>query len=327
MSILNLNGPQGRGSAGKKSLKIWIGVGLLAAVLGFGSTFAASITLNQPGGTTEFGQGVTQSVYCGGTQSVTITPLSTFQNTVRSAETPAQETITASVKVLQTSEGEDYVTVSNASNFRVTIQSKSSSSVPRWGSSVSNSTTTGFWITNATSGSSSAVMPTNSQLASGSYFFATETSLNSGRYKNVSNSYFDVDIRQVVLQAGNPRIPGAITSPSSFKVGGVLISDIPSACLGVNFVISSYAETGTAQSLISSGADQVKEVAALWTASTDSVVASKDRSTPVSTSLVSATQTSNTLKFTFNTGSGVALSANDLYKLVVETQEDALSDS
>ena len=324
MSILNLNAPQGRGTGGKKKAKIWMGVGLLAAVLGFGSTFAASITLNQPGGTTEFGQGVTQTVYCGGTQSVTITPLSAYQNSIKSADTPAQETITANVKVLKTSEGRE-VTVSNPSSFRVTILTKTSTSVPRWGLAVTNSTTTGFWISDAESNSSSAVMPTNSQLATGNYYFARETRPDSGKYENVSDDRDDVDTRQVILQAGSPRVPGTITTPASFKVGGVLISDIPSACLGVNFVVSSYAETGTAQSLIASGADQVKEVAALWTSSSDAIVASKDRTKPVSTSLVSASQSSTTLKFTFNTGSGVALSANELYKLIVETQEDALS--
>jgi hypothetical protein len=127
------------------------------------------------------------------------------------------------------------------------------------------------------------------------------------------------------LRAGTARVPRTITSLANFKVGGVLISDIPSACLGVNFVVSSYGETGTAQTLIANGADVVTEAAALWTSSSDAIVASKDRTKPVSTSLVGASQSSTTLKFTFNTGSGVALSANDLYKLIVETQEDALS--
>jgi hypothetical protein len=323
MSILNLNAPQGRGAGGKKKAKIWMGVGLLAAVLGFGSTFAASITLNQPGGTTEFGQGVTQTVYCGGDQSVTITPLSAYQNSIKSADTPARETITATAKVLDYEESKGDVTVANTS-MRVTIFSRSSSSVPRWNTSVSLAQTTGYWVTSATSSSNSAVFATEAQIREGSVFFAPETSSNSGKYKRVDGSS-DFDSRSIVVQAGSPRIPGTITTPASFKVGGVLISDIPPACLGVNFVVSSYAETGTAQSLIASGADQVKEVAALWTSSSDAIVASKDRTKPVSTSLVSATQSGTTLKFTFDTGSGVALSANDLYKLIVETQEDALS--
>ena len=82
MSILNLNTPQGRGPVGKKSVKLWMGVGLLAAVLGFGSTFAASITLNNNTSPTEFGQGVQRTVYCGGTSaSLTIRPSSSFKST------------------------------------------------------------------------------------------------------------------------------------------------------------------------------------------------------------------------------------------------------
>jgi hypothetical protein len=323
MSILNLNAPQGRGPIGKKKTKIWMGVGLLAAVLGFGSTFAASITLNQPGGTTEFGQGVTQTVYCGGDQSVTITPLSAYQNSVKSEDTPARETSTATAKVLDYDD--DSREVSTNSSLRVTIFSSSSSSVPRWNTGVIVGQISGYWVTSATSSSNSAVAATEAQIKAGSVFFAPESSSNSGKYKRVSNAANDFDSRSLVLQTGSPRIPGTITSPASFKVGGVLISDIPSACIGVNFVVSSYGETGTAQSLIASGADVVKEVAAPWTSSSDAIVASKDRTKPVSTSLVSASQTGTTLKFTFNTASGVALSANELYKLIVETQEDALS--
>ena len=322
MSILNLNAPQGRGPVGKKKTKIWMGVGLLAAVLGFGSTFAASITLNQPGGTTEFGQGVTQTVYCGGDQSVTITPLSAYQNSVKSDDTPARETSTATAKVLDYNESKGDVTTT--SSLRVTIFSSSSSSVPRWNTGVSVGQISGYWVTSATSSSNTAVAATEAQIKAGTVYFAPETASNSGKYKRVDESK-DFDSRSLVLQTGSPRIPGTITTPASFKVGGVLISDIPPACLGVNFVVSSYGETGTAQSLISSGADVVKEAAALWTSSSDAIVASKDRTKPVSTSLVSASQSSTTLKFTFNTGSGVALSANDLYKLIVETQEDALS--
>ena len=80
MSILNLNSPQGRGPRGKKTTKIWMGVGLLVAVLGVGSTFASTITIN-PAGNTEFGQGVEKTVYCGGsTGTLTVTPVSSYRN-------------------------------------------------------------------------------------------------------------------------------------------------------------------------------------------------------------------------------------------------------
>jgi hypothetical protein len=78
MSILNLNTPQGRGPRNRKSTKIWMGVGLLAAVLGFGSTFAANITLNNSN-TTEFAQGIQTTVYCGSSSpTLTIIPQSTY---------------------------------------------------------------------------------------------------------------------------------------------------------------------------------------------------------------------------------------------------------
>jgi len=81
MSILNLNAPHGGAPRAKKATKIWLGVGLLVAVLGIGSTFAANITLNG-GQATESGQGVQAVVYCGGTaQTVTATPFSSYKNT------------------------------------------------------------------------------------------------------------------------------------------------------------------------------------------------------------------------------------------------------
>lgn len=329
MSLLNLNSPAGQSPRGKKSLKMWMGAGLVVAVLGFGSTFAADITLNQPGGTTEFGQGVTETVYCGGDQTVTVTPISAYQNTVKSDDIPAQDSIRANVKVLSTdsddTDGE--VTVSNPNTYRVTIKSRSDAGIPRWGLDVSTSQTTGFWITNPTISSNVVVLPTNTQLANNypiaNYFFARESS--TGKYKKVKSSTSDVDTRQVILQNATSLIPGAITTAADFKVGGVLISKIPDECIGVNFVISSYAETGSAQTLISSGADVVKEVAARWNGTSDVITASKDRTFPVPTSLVTATQNSKSLKFMFTTASGTALSADSLYKLIVETQEDALT--
>ena len=79
MSILNLNGPAGRAPRSKKATKVWLGVGLLVAVLGIGSTFAASISINA-GTNTEFGQGVERTVYCGGSQTITVAPITTYRN-------------------------------------------------------------------------------------------------------------------------------------------------------------------------------------------------------------------------------------------------------
>jgi hypothetical protein len=78
MDILNLGGvnePSERPS--KKKLKVIIGIGLLAGVMGMGSTLAASITLN--GGTAvEFGQGVQLVTACD--SAITVTPTAAFVN-------------------------------------------------------------------------------------------------------------------------------------------------------------------------------------------------------------------------------------------------------
>jgi len=81
MSILNLNGPAGRSPRGKRAVKVWMGIGLVIAVLGVGSTLASTITIN--GGTNqEFGQGVQRTVYCGGNveEAITVTPISSYLN-------------------------------------------------------------------------------------------------------------------------------------------------------------------------------------------------------------------------------------------------------
>jgi hypothetical protein len=327
MSILNLNAPQGRGPAGKKSLKIWMGVGLLAAVLGFGSTFAASITLNQPGGTTEFGQGVTQTVYCGGDQSVTISPISTYQNKVVGEGTPAVEAGTFQARIVNgSSSSSNDVSVSNSiTKTTIATGSNSSSTLPRF-SSDRASAKTGWWLTSPTASSAINPQPSLATVAASpnSYYFAAESS--SGKYRKASSSSNEEDrwdSSSVIFRNATAAVEGPVT-PASFKVGGVLISEIPLACEGVDFVVSSYAETGGAQTLISGSGVDVKEVAALWTGS-GAVTISRDRTALVETTLVSGEQSSRTLKIIFNSGSGTTLAASDLYKLIVETQEDVLS--
>ncbi len=79
MSILDLGNGPSRPSVGKKSTRIFIGFGLLVAVIGIGSTFASTISINA-NQNIEFGQGVEKSVFCGGEQKITVTPASTFAN-------------------------------------------------------------------------------------------------------------------------------------------------------------------------------------------------------------------------------------------------------
>jgi hypothetical protein len=86
MTLLDLGNSQERAPRKKNVAKAWLGVGLITAVLGLGSTFAANITLNG-GNATESGQGVQSVVYCGGTsQTVTATPFSAYKNTATNAK-------------------------------------------------------------------------------------------------------------------------------------------------------------------------------------------------------------------------------------------------
>jgi hypothetical protein len=90
MSILNLNGPSGRAPRSNGAVKVWMGIGLVIAVLGVGSTLASTITIN--GGTkTEFGQGVQRTVYCGGNKEITVTPVSQYLNIAEPTATPSAE--------------------------------------------------------------------------------------------------------------------------------------------------------------------------------------------------------------------------------------------
>jgi len=76
MEILNF-GPSGS-SPKKRRNRVALVVGALA-LAALGSTFAASITLNN-GSSVEYGQGLSQAVACDATGSVTINPQNTFIN-------------------------------------------------------------------------------------------------------------------------------------------------------------------------------------------------------------------------------------------------------
>jgi len=304
MSILNLNTPQGRSPAGKKTVKMWMGVGLLVAVLGIGSTFAANITLNSPGGTTEFGQGVSQTVYCGGSESVVITPISSYSNTVVGSPTggSAEDSFTARFGNTYSNSYSDFATTGVAYSTVNGVQ--------------------GWWLTNTgTTTLASNQALSNVKTNAATYVFSERVQQygNYG-YRKVNT----VTTAKVTITPAVAPTPGA-TTPASFKVGGVLISNIPTSCTGVDFVVSAYGATGSsATPLITSGGTTVREVAVYYTRIPGSAVSSIDRTTNSVTSLVSATQAVGSLKITFDTSSGTPLLASDLYKLVVETQQDAI---
>jgi hypothetical protein len=77
MELIKFNDSKVVRSNKPKSLKLILGVVILAGAVGIGSTLAASINLNS-GGPVEFGQGVAQTTACD--DEITITPYSTFIN-------------------------------------------------------------------------------------------------------------------------------------------------------------------------------------------------------------------------------------------------------
>ena len=80
MSILDLGTAPSKSPFGRNHVKRLLGFGVLVAIVGIGSTFASTLTINS-NQAIEFGQGVQQSVFCGGENgSITVTPQSTFTN-------------------------------------------------------------------------------------------------------------------------------------------------------------------------------------------------------------------------------------------------------
>ncbi|CAN2213633.1 hypothetical protein MCEMZLE2_01045 [Candidatus Nanopelagicaceae bacterium] len=310
MSILNLNAPQGRGPIGKKSAKIWMGVGLLAAVLGFGSTFAANITLNSPEGTSEFGQGVTQTIYCGADEptAVKVTPASKYTNA----------TTTKSFNNAQFIGSFSSGSGGTTSVSPVTIYGSASSNTPRFTSNTS--ARIGWWL----SGSSTTSTPASPQpsieqvYANPSAYWFTEKN-SDGTFKKPASS-------PAVRSSTSTDYMTINDEGSNFKLEKVVISNIPASCSGVDLVVSSYGSSGDAKTLSGSTGSGVTSVAVLWNANSVTTYPSKDRTTfsttkVSSTCLVSSEQTSNSLTLTFATPN---ITAKDLNKLVVETQEDAI---
>jgi hypothetical protein len=287
---------------GKKKTKVWMGVGLLVAVLGLGSTFASNITLNSSAGT-EFGQGVTQTVYCGGDASVTVTPISSFSNT---------EIIDAVDGI-----GEEFVQLKYRGTTGSEFQDTTRSAQTFNGQS-------GWWVTS--SGSLvSDISLRNLILNKSSYVFSKRVERTEGRETKVG--YYKSGTTTLVNVA-NPDYVAPVpasTKAASFKLGGVSISGIPSDCAGVDFVLSAYSETGTAKTLISSLSQSVNEIAVYkrTPVGTGESVAlfSASRNSAVPTSLVEVTETPTRIDIILLSDIGTPLDSTKLYKLVVETQE------
>jgi hypothetical protein len=305
MSLLNLNTSAGRGPRGKKSLKMFMGTGLLVAVLGIGSTLAANITINSPEGTSEFGQGVTQTIYCGeaGSATVKVTPASSYANS------SSTKTLT-NAKFITGTSGSGSTSVNP-----VTIYGSTSSNLPKF-SSYSTSSKIGWWLSSSsTTATPITTQPTFDQVFSspGSYFFTERNS--DGTFKKPASS---PSIQDVSIVMSN--------EISNFKLEKVTISNIPPSCTGVNFVLSSYGADSEAQELSDGASPAIKEVAVLWNGAASTTYPSRSRTTFSDTEednecLVTSAQTTTSLTFTF---AEPYIPSKDLKKLVIETQEDAI---
>ena len=76
MEILRFENAPTRKTRSKSPIKGLVGLSAVAAIAVFGSTLAASITLNS--GSVEFGQGVSQTTACD--SDITVAPTATFTN-------------------------------------------------------------------------------------------------------------------------------------------------------------------------------------------------------------------------------------------------------
>jgi hypothetical protein len=274
-----------------------MGFGLVIAVLGIGSTFAANIQINNDE-TSEFGQGVTRTVYCGGDQEVTIAPISAYVNKVNAAPENSFQTRFA---LSYFTGPNDFTAESDLTPPPSTVNGL-----------------TGWW----TQGTNTRVLEADQSLDA--------AKANAGRYAFTERvlrddvpGYYKVnarEFRKVVIT------PAVEASEASFRTAGVLISDIPEECDYVDFVVSFFGETGAAQTMISGNGVDVKEVAYNWEDRIgNNYTVSRSRTSFVPTTLVTAETTGDSLKFIFNTDDGTALSAVDLNKIVVETQENTFS--
>lgn len=318
MSLLNLQSPAGQSPRGKKSLKMWMGAGLVVAVLGIGSTFAANINVNS-GQDAEFGQGLTGTVYCGtGEQDVVITPLSRYVNASSAQRqiAPAQAAVAA---VTYTYRFATSVNTSSSSDF---ISSNQATKVVNG--------RTGVWLTDTGSSGQIASNQDETTFSSSNrsnYVFSQNATTKNGTrgFYKVNNTTSESIVITPAIAARSAQME-TYTVPGAFKVRGIKVSKLPEDCEGKNLVLSAYGATGDALNLVDDSEGTVTEVAALWTGNDGPLRLSSNRSFYLPSDNLSGEQTSRdlTVNFTPNAVSKL-LDADSMAKIIIETQEDAIS--
>ena len=293
-----------------------MGVGLVIAVLGLGSTFAANITINND--QSEFGQGVTKTVYCGATgeDEITITPTSSFVPEI--VTQIAGRAAVPSRWTAPTYTGRTFVRVSSSSSTAV--------GEGTYVNDLSGATETkvkGYWISSRTS--SNPTYSSNGNSSGSNTVFVPQVRDNNdyGFYKY---STWNPGSMSVAVQSVAPR---EVITDSKFEVSGITISDIDGDCEGRDFVLSAYASDRSALDLVATEPD----IAVLYThqeGAAEDATFSFDR-TGMSANgeqgtLARVTEVRGKISITFETGN-TRMSASTLKNIVIETQDDLLDPS
>jgi hypothetical protein len=289
-----------------------MGFGLIIAVLGLGSTFAANININDGEPNIEFGQGLTQTVYCGENdeeESITVTPISAFVNSVgEDGELQWSEPVFT---------GKTFRTVGSISFSALGLRSFTDSYVND--ETGEEETQVGYWVRDRTSRE---------------YFSRSLFGDRPTPGEGIGDFDTFVPLEQKDGEFGfyyyESWIPGREVD-TTFELGGITITDIPTSCVGRDFIISAYGSTGS-DPLELSSVGEVTEIAVNWLP--DEIFGySFDRSTPAffdgvdgggpDTIVITQEADIGSLKITFTSEAG-RLSTDAFAKIVVETQENTV---
>jgi hypothetical protein len=313
-----------------------MGFGLIIAVLGLGSTFAADININGQDPNTEFGQGVTKTVFCGALEEpITVTPISKFVN-----ESSSRRLVSAA----RSAQNEVSFNFNYATSVYSTSSSNSTSDFIESAAAVKQvKGRTGVWLTKKGDSSSVRVADNQNELTfdqnqQEDYVFSQNViTRNIGSRNNVRGFWKVRDTAtdgKIVITAAVTRQDEQYvndTINSEFYFNGVVISDIPESCEGKNFIISGFGQTGEALPLIieDDEDDSIEEITALWTGDDDDLKVSKSRLRfdNISSDLEEASQDDDRLEIVFGKAANYSRyqTTAALYRLVIETQEDTLS--
>lgn len=312
MTILNLNGPAGREPRSKKTVRAWMGVGLVIAVLGLGSTFAANININGDVDS-EFGQGVTKTVYCGENEyDIKVSPVSAFTN--ESSYVVPGVAAVPSRWIAPTFTGRSFVKVSSSSSTAV-----GESTYVNDLSGASENRVKGYWISSRTS--SNPTFSSNGNSSGSNTVFVPQVR-DDGDYGFYKYSSWTAGSQTIGVQAVAPR---TVETDSSFKLKGITVSQIADECDGIDFVLSAFDNSSTPLDLAyGSAPNTYKEIAVLFedVQNEETAVWSFNRQGPPNSGSLAVVKNSpGRITITFTEP---LVDTDVLKSIVVETQNDLL---